>query len=110
MDGVMRNVPPADHEMEFTGGALALDFANTIGGTHVAPTHDHLQGYRDLLDFAVRGGSLTTTESHRLQARAAREPNRAEAAFALGLAPPQAVWAVVSGPARRRTDGARGLA
>ena len=106
----MRNIPPADHEMEFTGGALALDFANTIGGTHVAPTHDHLQGYRDLLHFAVRSGSLTATESRRLQARAAREPNRAEAVFELGLALREAVWSVFSALASGETTRERDLA
>ena len=106
----MRNTPPvADHEMEFTGGALSLDFANTVGGTHVAPTHDHLQGYGDLVEFAVRSGSLTAEEGRRLDARAAREPNRAEAVFALGLALREAVWSVFSALASGETARERDL-
>ena len=106
----MRNTPPAaDHEMEFTGGALSLDFANTVGGTHVAPTHDHLQSYRDLVEFAVRSGSLTAEEGRRLEARAAREPNRAEAVFGVGLALREAVWSVFSALASGETARERDL-
>jgi predicted RNA-binding Zn ribbon-like protein len=74
----MRNtLPPADHPFEFVGGALALDFTNSVGGTHKAPTHEHLQGYEDLLDFAVEGGAMTALEARRLKADAGRHPARA---------------------------------
>ena len=47
----MRDIPRADHDFEFVGGSLALDLANTLGGMHTAPTHEHLVEYRDLVDF-----------------------------------------------------------
>src|SRR2546425_557101 len=41
----MRDIPPApDHDIELSGGALALDFANTGGGGHVRAAHDPLPG------------------------------------------------------------------
>src|SRR2546425_7014327 len=105
----MRDIPPApDHDIELSGGALALDFANTVGGTHVRPTHDHLRGYDDILRFAVTAGGLEADVAKRLAARAEREPIRAAAIFELGIALREAVWAVfsslASGEAPRAAD------
>ena len=93
----MRDIPPApDHDIEFSGGALALDFANTIGGTHVRPTHDHLRDYGDIARFGVLAGSLSANTSRRLVERAARDPKRAEAVYELGIALRESIWAVFS--------------
>src|SRR5207249_84080 len=62
----MRNIPAApDHDIELSGGALALDFANTVGGTHVSPTHDHLRSYGDIVRSAV--DLLTSGERDRVK-------------------------------------------
>jgi predicted RNA-binding Zn ribbon-like protein len=93
----MRDIPPApDHEIELSGGALALDFANTIGGTHVRPTHDHLRSYGDIARFGVLAGSLAPSVSRHLQDRAQRDPKRAEAVYELGIALRESIWAVFS--------------
>src|SRR5919204_3823533 len=93
----MRNIsPPPDHDIELAGGALALDFANTVGGTHVQPTHDHLRSYRDIVRFAVLTGALEPAVAARLNRRAAREPVRAAAVYELGIALREAIWAVFS--------------
>src|SRR2546428_6638528 len=96
------------HEMELSGGARALGFANTVGGTHVRPTHDHLRGYADVLRFAVMAGGLKDDVAKRLAVRAQREPMRAAAVYELGIALREAVWAVfsslASGEASRSAD------
>jgi predicted RNA-binding Zn ribbon-like protein len=93
----MRDIPPApDHEIELAGGALALDFANTVGGTHVSPTHDHLRSYGDIARFAVLAGSLPSSVAKRLTERAQRDPTRAEAVYELGIALRESIWAVFS--------------
>ena len=93
----MRDIPPApDHEIELSGGALALDFANTVGGTHVSPTHDHLRSYGDIAQFAVLAGALTPSVAKRLAQRAERDPGRAEAVYELGIALRESIWAVFS--------------
>jgi predicted RNA-binding Zn ribbon-like protein len=93
----MRDIPPApDHEIELAGGALALDFANTVGGTHVSPTHDHLRSYGDIARFAVLAGSLPSSVAKRLTERAGRDPTRAEAVYELGIALRESIWAVFS--------------
>ena len=105
----MRDIPPpADHEIELAGGALALDFANTVGGTHVRPTHDHLQGYADIVRFAELAGGLDGAAAARLAGRAEREPVRARAVYELGIALRESIWAVfsalASGDAPRDAD------
>jgi predicted RNA-binding Zn ribbon-like protein len=93
----MRDIPPApDHEIELSGGALALDFANTVGGTHVSPTHDHLRSYGDIARFAVLAGGLPSSAAKGLAERAERDPTRAEAVYELGIALRESVWAVFS--------------
>src|SRR5690349_12168243 len=93
----MRDIPPVpDHEIELSGGALALDFANTVGGTHVRPTHDHLRSYSDIADFAVRAGGLSPGLAKRLIQRAERAPGRAAAVYELGIALRESIWAVFS--------------
>ncbi len=93
----MRDIPPIhDHDIELSGGALALDFANTIGGTHVSPTHDHLRDYGDIVRFAALAGGLAPSVAKRLAQRAERDPRRASAVYELGIALREAVWAVFS--------------
>jgi len=93
----MRDIPPVpDHDIELSGGALALDFANTVGGTHVSPTHDHLRSYGDIAQFAVLAGALAPSVAKRLAQRAERDPGRAEAVYEVGIALRESIWAVFS--------------
>jgi predicted RNA-binding Zn ribbon-like protein len=93
----MRDIPPLpDHEIELAGGALALDFANTVGGTHVRPTHDHLRDYADILRFAKMADGLNPAAARRLAQRAAREPKRAAAVYELGIVLRESIWSVFS--------------
>ena len=93
----MRDIPPApDHDIELSGGALALDFANTVGGTHDRPTHDHLRGYGDIARFAVLAGGLQPSVAKRLAQGAERDPRRAAAVYELGIKLREAIWAVFS--------------
>ncbi len=93
----MRDIPPfPDHDIELSGGALALDFANTVGGTHVSPTHDHLRNYGDVTRFAVLAGGLQPVVAKRLLQRAEQDPRRAAAVYELGNALRESIWAVFS--------------
>jgi predicted RNA-binding Zn ribbon-like protein len=93
----MRDIPPApDHEIELAGGALALDFANTVGGTHVRPTHDHLRSYADIVRFTEMADGLDAPTAKRLIRRAEQDPRRAAAVYELGIALREAVWGVFS--------------
>ena len=93
----MRDIPAVpDHEIEIAGGALALDFANTVGGTHVRPTHDHLRSYADIVRFTEMADGLDAQTAQRLARRAQQDPRRAAAVYELGIALREAIWGVFS--------------
>lgn len=110
IDSYLRNVPAADHPIELIAGDMALDFANTVGGTHVRPSHDHLRGYEGLVEFARLAEAITPPEVERLLARSRREPVRAAAVFELGIALREAIWAVFSALASGEAPGDEDLA
>jgi predicted RNA-binding Zn ribbon-like protein len=73
----------SDHIAGFRldGGHLALDFVNTLGGSHEMPPepHDeHLRSYADLLAWGVRTGLLDEAPAERLSRAAEANPDEAE--------------------------------
>jgi predicted RNA-binding Zn ribbon-like protein len=90
----MRDIPRADHDFEFVGGSVALDFANTLGGMHTAPTHEHLVEYNDLVEFARSAATLSRPEGRRLTEEAARQPTRAAAVLRRAIGLREAIWRV----------------
>lgn len=88
----MRDIPRADHDVEFVGGSLALDFANTLGGMHSAPSHEHLVEYRDLVEFGRLAGSLSPAHARRLLDEATHQPARAVAVLRRSTALREAIW------------------
>jgi predicted RNA-binding Zn ribbon-like protein len=106
----MQHIPPADHPLEFVGGALALDFTNTIGGTHRAPDHEHLQQYDDLVDFAVQSGAISSGEGRRLKSEAGRHPLRAKEVLRRGIALREAMWRFFAARLAKRPTQSNDLA
>ncbi len=88
--------PPPDHGFEFSGGALCLDFANTIGGTHVRPSHEHLREFADVVHFAREAGAVTSTAARRLTTEAQRRPGEAAAVLRRAVELREAIWRVFS--------------
>lgn len=92
---------PVQPAFDLSGGALALDLANTWSDRG-RPETDGLHGYGDLLALARQTGSATEGEAARLAARAAREPRAAAAAFARALTLREAVYRIFSAIAAGR--------
>jgi predicted RNA-binding Zn ribbon-like protein len=69
--------------LELVGGALCLDFVNTIN-SRLNPEHDYLVHYSDLTGWANKLGILSTAQTNQLQKRA--KQNVAEAENALQTA------------------------
>ncbi len=65
---------------ELTGGALCLDFTNTVGGTRAQP-REYLTGFGDLVEWARQAGVIDGTSARALARRARAAP--AEAASAM---------------------------
>ena len=88
----MRDIPRADHDFEFVGGSVALDFANTLGGMHTAPTHEHLIEYKDLVEFGRRAGTISSSQARRLVDEAVRQPARAAALLRRAIGLRETIW------------------
>lgn len=106
----MRDIPRADHDYEFVGGSVALDFANTLGGMHSAPTHEHLVEYKDLVEFGRSAGTLSAAEARRLTQEAARQPARAGAVLRRAVALRETIWRVFDAFAKNTRADASDLA
>jgi predicted RNA-binding Zn ribbon-like protein len=63
--------------LELVGGALCLDFVNTIN-SRLNPEHDYLMQYSDLLGWANKLGVLSPAQSQRLQKRSRQNMHEAE--------------------------------
>src|SRR5687768_2896717 len=92
--GIMGNIPRADHDFEFVGGSVALDFANTLGGMHTAPTHEHLIEYSDLVEFCRSAGTVSVSQARRLIEEANRQPSKAAAVLRRAISLREAIWRV----------------
>jgi predicted RNA-binding Zn ribbon-like protein len=103
----VRDIPRADHDVEFIGGSLGLDFANTLGGMHTAPSHEHIVEYADLVEFCRLAGTISPTQGRRLIEEAARQPARAAAVLRRAIALREAIWRVFDAYAKDgRAEGA----
>ncbi len=72
--------PGKSEEFELTGGALCLDFANTLGD-RPRSTEEHLGGYDDLLRFSRQAGVLTAADVDEIEHLVEEHPRSARTAF-----------------------------
>jgi predicted RNA-binding Zn ribbon-like protein len=63
-----------------------------VGGTHTAPTHEHLVAYADLAEFGRSAGYLSASQTRRLIDESARQPARATAILRRAHALREAIW------------------
>jgi predicted RNA-binding Zn ribbon-like protein len=108
--GNMRDIPRADHDFEFVGGSLALDLANTLGGMHTAPTHEHLVEYKDLVDFVRSAEAVSPSQARALLEEAGRQPLRAAAVLRRAVVLREAIWRVFDAFAKNARADASDLA
>jgi predicted RNA-binding Zn ribbon-like protein len=66
--------------LEIVGGALCLDFVNTVNSRPM-PEHDYLVDYSDLAGWANKVEILSPAQSNQLQKRAKRNVKEAENAL-----------------------------
>jgi predicted RNA-binding Zn ribbon-like protein len=85
---------------ELTGGALCLDFANTVDSRPTDEPRELLAGYDDLVEWSVQADAITPQTARRLRAKAARHPRRARAALARARTLREAIFAVFAAAVR----------
>lgn len=75
----------AHREFDLSGGALCLDFANTLDDRPDPHPNEYLQSYADLLAFERQTGALSEAQLAHLRAEAVRRPAEAAATLARAL-------------------------
>ena len=80
-------------EFELSGGALCLDFANTIGDRPRC-SEEKLGGYADLLRWGHQTEILTTGERRRLERLARRDPSAADRVFGHAIALRETIYRI----------------
>lgn len=78
---------------EFSGGALCLDFVNTLGDRPRCED-ERLHGYGDLLHWAAEAGILDRPARDGLARRASRRPGEAASAFRRAIALRESLFGV----------------
>lgn len=99
--------PESLYDFEFIGGALCLDFTNTLG-RGVTTNTEHLEGYADLVRWGLQAELLDVRRAGRLGDVAAASPSQAEAVLARARELREVIYRIfaakVRGTARRPAD------
>jgi predicted RNA-binding Zn ribbon-like protein len=82
--------------MSLIGGALCLDFTNTIGWRGGPDSDEKLYDYEDLIVWGRHAGALSERHGRRLLKQAASEPARAWATYQQAIALREALYRAFS--------------
>ena len=76
-------VPDKSRKWRFhlTGGALCLDFANTLSWRRGRTPIERLGGYEDFVAFGLQSGIIDQAEARALRSAASRQPRSAVKAY-----------------------------
>lgn len=98
-----------EYVFDLSGGQLALDFVNTVGGMRPHRAREHLNRYQDLLAFALQTGTVSADQARRIAEEAVRRPAEAEAALEEARAIREALHRVFAAGAEGRRPAAPDL-
>ena len=83
-----------EYVFDLSGGHLALDFVNTVGGMRGVRPREHLASHADLVAFGRQAGALPERLASRIAAEARRRPEEAAAALAAAIALREALYRI----------------
>ena len=98
--------PPAS---QLLGGALCLDFANTVGNHKAGEPSEHLAGYADWVVWGQHAGALTPTQARRLLAESARHPTEAKQVFKRAAELREVIYRIFAAIAENASPGSADL-
>jgi predicted RNA-binding Zn ribbon-like protein len=101
--------PQPGRHFDFSGGHLALDFANTVSKRPTAAPVDHLKAYWDVVHFAEEAGLYQEAGTNRLYAVTGANPARGHRALQEAIQLREAIFAIFSALAERRAVPATAL-
>jgi predicted RNA-binding Zn ribbon-like protein len=84
---------PAGYQFDFSGGALCLDFANTLGD-RPRNAEEHLHDWRDLVAWGEQAGVVSAPQAAALRAAGARDPRASARALAGAIAFREALFRI----------------
>lgn len=84
------------HLPSFVGGALCLDFANTVDPRHADPRVDFLGDYRALVDWSEAADVLSSRRARDIGKRATEDPASAEKVYERALALREAIYVLLA--------------
>ena len=97
------NQAPSSSPFKMVGGALCLDFVNTVGNrADDAISRDYLEDYAALVDWARQAGLVSDAEAGSLRRGASRQPDAAAAALDRAKTLREAMHTVVLNVAKSR--------
>jgi predicted RNA-binding Zn ribbon-like protein len=88
---------------DFLAGSACLDLANTVSGRLHDRHSDRLRTYDDLLAWSVQAGLISTRRARQLRAAAKRDAPRIAEIFRRTTALREAIYAIFSSVAHRKT-------
>lgn len=103
----MKKTPTRDAEIHhLIGGALCLDFVNTLCGHTGQVIHEYLFDYTDLVLWSRHAGILTDSESSKLLHKSDQTPTEAQAVYQKALALRETLFRVFSALAGKLSPSA----
>lgn len=99
---------PPEHVFDLSGGALCLDFANTIGD-RPSGLNERLASYTDLLSWGRQAGTIDTVLAGRLERRAKRHGSQAADVFEKAIALRECLYRIFSAVAAGHRPAVRDL-
>lgn len=98
----------AGYQFDFSGGALCLDFANTLGD-RPRNTEEHLHDWRDLVAWGEQAGVVSAPQAVALRTAGARNARESAKALAGAIAFREAVFRIFAAVAAGRQPSAADL-
>ena len=95
--------------LDFIGGRVCLDFANTTSQRESGSARERLHGYEDLVRWCLRAELFGGTEARRLLDEARARPEEAARAWRRALELRESIFALASAAARREPPPAAAL-
>lgn len=97
-------------ELPLVGGALCLDFANTVSGLHEGEhEREHLHAYEHLIGWAAHAGAIEAGQARRLVNRAQEDGSAAARVLHRALALRDAIHDIFAAVAQRAVIPERAL-
>lgn len=97
-----------DYAFDFSGGQLAIDFANTVGSRGADPV-EHLNTFGDIVAWAEARGVVTRADASALAREASMSPEKARRALREARDLREAIYGVLKAVAEERKPKASDL-